>query len=285
MSDETALTPVSDVDPCGPDLKWDAAFMKLGQEFEALLSQDAESVVDGELASSDRVSFDDLSEQIRVLNARTKDLRVFAIRTEIGWRAAGLPGFTRGLLDLVEAVETWPDPAAGIHPRADLEDGDLGERCAALGKLINRVPILTGTIGWGANVELSKRAETGLALRSLFDHWNERLEGAFGAELPACSTAWATLKKLVGDPAQPAVAGADAEQAVIAGQPAFTDAWDAIETALELLAEKDRHSPALPVLRLLMRWRSLDIVEISIAMRTSGVSLEQLLDSINKQLT
>ena len=284
MSDETLLTPVSDEDPCGPDLRWDPAFMKLEQTFAALLSQDAESVVDGALASADRISFDELTEQVKALNARTRDLRVFAIRAEIGWREAGLPGFTRALVDLAKAAETWPDPHDGIHPRADPEDDDLGERCAALGKLINRAPVLAGALGWGANAELSKRTETGLALHGLFDHWNERLQGAFGPELPVCGAAWTAIRKLIGDPAQPAP-GTDAGQTSAAAHPALTDAWDAIESALELLSEKDRHSPALPVLRLLMRWRSQDITEISLAMRASGVTLEQLLDSINKQLT
>ena len=62
------------------------------------------------------------------------------------------------------------------------------------------------------------------------------------------------------------------------------DAWDAIERAMTLMVEQNRHSPAVPVLRLLLGWRELDLVEISQRMRTAGISLEQLLDSIKSQL-
>ena len=49
------------------------------------------------------------------------------------------------------------------------------------------------------------------------------------------------------------------------------------------MTRQDRHSPALPVLQLLAGWRSFDIVEIADAMKQSGISLEQLLESVKKQ--
>ena len=67
----------------------------------------------------------------------------------------------RGIGTAVSAVETWPDPDFGLHPRADEEDGDLGERVAAFGKLVNRIPALTGAMGWGAHLEISRTARSG----------------------------------------------------------------------------------------------------------------------------
>ena len=76
-------------------------------------------------------------------------------------------------------------------------------------------------------------------------------------------------------------AGESVEVAV--AEPARTDAWDLVERAAEAMAGQDRHSPALPVLRMLVGWRSLDIIDIAGVLKRSGISLEQLLESINKQ--
>ena len=49
------------------------------------------------------------------------------------------------------------------------------------------------------------------------------------------------------------------------------------------MVTQDHHSPALPILRMLMGWRDLDIIQIAEQMKSSDLSLEQLFDAIQKQ--
>ena len=78
------------------------------------------------------------------------------------------------------------------------------------------------------------------------------------------------------------VEAAGTEPGALASAPAVS-VWDLIDRAAEQMTRQDRHSPALPVLQLLAGWRSFDIVEIAAAMKQSGISLEQLLESVKKQ--
>ncbi len=289
MPDDTLLTPVAGDDPCGLDLQWDPAFMALSQSLENMIAQQSEAVVEGEVSTADMQSLDDIMGSIRGLCARTKDLRLFSSYAEAAWRGGGLPAFADAFETLVVAAETWSDPDGGIHPRADEDDGDLGARGAALGKLLNRVSALVDTMGWGKEVNISEQVETATALRGIFDAWTNRLEPAFGRDLPSRSEAWNALKKLIGEPSAGAAGDGEVEGAAAAAPggamvAASADAWDTVERAMELMATQDRHSPALPILRLLTNWRSVGILEISETMRVSGVTLEQLLDSIKKQL-
>ena len=49
------------------------------------------------------------------------------------------------------------------------------------------------------------------------------------------------------------------------------------------MVEQDHHSPAVPLLRLLAGWRSLEIIDIVEKMKASGVTLEQLMESVKRQ--
>jgi len=60
--------------------------------------------------------------------------------------------------------------------------------------------------------------------------------------------------------------------------------WDLVERAAQLMRVQGRHSPALPLLELMVRWRGLGLVEIAQGMRSAGVGMEQLLDAVQKQL-
>ena len=104
-----------------------------------------------------------------------------------------------------------------------------------------------------------------------------------GGETPSRNAAWEPVRALLGG--TEAVAAADGDETAetfAAAAPA--DAWDLVQRAAEAMAVQDRHSPALPVLRLLLGWRAKDIIEIADAQRDSGVTLEQLLDSVRNQL-
>jgi predicted component of type VI protein secretion system len=288
MSDAIFLTPVGGDDPCGPDLRWDPVFLQLSQALDAAVAQESDSIVDAKVADAgaSTPTFEDVVEMARTLSTRTKDLRVLAIYVEARWRDEGLAAFADAMEDLVAVVETWPGLDGGVHPRADEEDGDLALRAAPLGRLLILVPVLTDAIGWGTHLEISDRLEAGAALRGVFEAWNDRLDPAFGPDLPPCMEAWGALQKLLAGDAPGVEQGG--EEATGTGMPGAAlptgDAWDVVEHAAELMAKQDRHSPALPVLRLLASWRSLGIIEIVDAMGTSGVSLEQLLESIKRQL-
>ena len=91
------------------------------------------------------------------------------------------------------------------------------------------------------------------------------------------------LKKVVGTVVPSEAGEADQEGGPATLTPAPTDAWDLIDQALARMVEQDHHSPALPLLRLLSSWRSLGIIDIVDGMKGSGVTLEQLMESVKRQ--
>ena len=284
MANPTLLAPVAGDDPCGPDLRWDPEFLGLGHVLDTAVSQAGESVLDAEVAQSGAKSFEEVVDMAVGLSARTKDLRVLVVYAEASWRLGGLAAFAAAMEDLVAVLETWPGPEDGIHPRADEDDGDLGERAAAMGRMLKRIPALAATFGWGENAGNQAKVEGSATLKGVFGAWSGRLEAAFGPDLPSSSDAWRSLRELVvaSNVSDPAAGGADDEGDAPPPPPA-QDVWDLIDQATERMGGQDRHSPALPVLQLLAGWRSLDIVEIVDRMKASGLSLEQLLESIKKQ--
>ena len=285
MAESTLLTPVSGNDPCGPDLRWDPEFLALQDAFTASVASGADSVVDGEVVvSPNATTFAEVVQMAVLLSARTKDLRVFAMHAEASWHAGGLVAFAAAVEDLVQALETWSAPDAGIHPRADEVDGDLVERAGAAGALLNKVPSMAAAAGWGAASGEEKVAGAAL-LRGVFGAWSSRVEPAFGPDLPSAADAWNSLQPLVGGLEQAGVEiEEDSADAASSGAAQTVDAWDLIDRAVEQMSVQDHHSPALPLLRLLATWRTLGIVEIVDKMKTSGVTLEQLMESVKRQM-
>ena len=284
MASEALLEPIEGDDPCGPDLRWDPDFMAVDQMFENMILREGASVVQGETVTPDP-QIGELEQKIEALCERTRDIRIMAIRAELTWRRNGLVEFSEAMEDVAALVERWPDPDSGLHPRADPDDGDIGERAAALGKLLNRAPQLAATVAWGASEPtLDVRRNAASVLRGVFEKWPTRLEPAFGLDIPPHDNAWKAIRELLGEPPTSGEqAGAEENQS--RPMAAQTDAWELVERAVEVMAQQDRHSPALPILRLLLNWRSVDILEIAESQRTSGVSLEQLLDSVRNQLS
>lgn len=286
MPDQLLLDPVSEDDPCGSDLRWDPEFAALEHAFE-MATADVPDVVEGEPEEAQNTYLDEAIAAARRLCATTKDLRVLAMLAEATWRQRGLVAFADTLSDLVTVAETWADPDAGFHPRADEEDGDLGERNAPLAKLVGRIPVLVETVAWGTAPSPAEQTGAREALASVFDAWTTRLEPAFGSELATPRDAWSALRRLVGEGGGPQgeePGEAPAGQAIAAAGPAVTDAWDALEHTLQLMTLQNAHSPAIPVLRLLATWRDADIIAIAEAMSEAGVTLEQLLEAIKKRL-
>ena len=285
MPNPVILEPVPGDDPCGPDLRWEQDFLALAQTLQNLNSPD--DVISGTVHGEVEVSYANIADDAEALCARTKDLRVLGIHAEARWRDKGFAAFAEAVEDLAAVVETWPDPDAGVHPRADPEDGDLLERAAPLAELLGRIPALAATVGFGKDLTIAQRFSAASSLRVIFDQWESRFEPAFGMDLPSAREAWKALQDLLGGLVAPPQEHNDAEEPapVTAAIPEPVDAWDTVERAAELMSEQDRHSPALPVLRMLSSWRTLGIMEIATAMKKSGVSLEQLLESIRKQST
>ena len=279
MANPVFLTPATDDDPCGPDLRWDPEFLALSDAFAGLEAAGATTVVDGEIVADTERGYDEIVDRALALSAKTKDLRILVLYAEARWHLGGLTAFGEAMEELAQVQETWPDREHGVHPRAEDADDDLGERAATLGSLLNRVPTRAATIGWGSqrvgDGDMLACAET---LRGVFTAWTARFEPAFGADLPSCADAWQALKGLVATvvPSEPDEAGA-----TVTASP--TDAWDLIDHALARMVEQDHHSPALPLLRLLSSWRSLGIIDIVDAMKGSGVTLEQLMESVKRQ--
>ena len=284
MANPTFLTPVAGDDPCGPDLRWDPAFIGLVDALAAAAAEDEGSVLEAEVRQPDRRTFDEIVGMAAALSARTKDVRVLAVHAEASWRDGGLAAFADAMEDMAAVLETWPGPADGVHPRAG--DGDLGERAAALGRLLHRIPALAASIGWSADTTMQRKVESSTTLRGVFGRWKDRIEPAFGAaDLPSATDAWKSLQGLLVAPEGPdGLADGTEVPAAEPGTPApAVDVWDLVDRAAEQMVRQDRHSPALPVLQLLAGWRTLDIVEIADAMKQSGISLEQLLESVKKQ--
>ena len=282
MANPVFLSPVADDDPCGPDLRWDPEFLALSDAFASLATASATSVVDGEVVADAEGGYDEIVDQALALSARTRDLRILVIYAEARWHLGGLAAFGEAIEDLAQVAETWPDPAHGVHPRAEDPDDDLGERVATLGRLLNRMPALAATVGWGArHVGDPDRLACAETLRDLFTAWTVRLEPAFGADLPSCADAWESLRALIGTVAPAEAEAGEAGPSALTPPP--TDAWDLIDQALARMVEQDHHSPALPLLRLLSSWRSLGIIDIIDRMRGSGVTLEQLMEAVKQQ--
>jgi len=282
MPNSTILEPVSAEDPCGPDLRWDDEFLALMAAFAAAGAQGAASVVEGGEVESPGHGFDDVVDKAVALSARSKDVRVLGIYAEASWHQGGLVAFAVAMEELAAVQERWPGGDDGVHPREDEPGGDRGERAAAVGRLLNRVPALAATIGWGSRLDGDDRRTCADVLRGVFGSWNERMQSALGDQLPSASDAWRAIERLIDSDVSTPESNDGVPGRV--ARPACGDAWDLVDQALCRMAEQDRHSPALPLLRLLSTWRSLGIIEIVEGMRGSGVTLEQLMESIKRQI-
>ena len=284
MPNPTILEPVAEQDPCGPDLRWDDEFLGLMDAFAAAGARGAASIVEGELAESKGRAFDEVIDRAVALSARSKDIRILAACAEASWHQGGLAAFAWAMEDLVAVQEKWPGADDGVHPRADGPDGDLGERIAALGRLLNRVPALAATIGWGSPSDIADRRACAATLQGVFGAWDERLRDVFGGQPPSVKKAWRELERLIEKDLTARDQAGDGTLSGIATPPCEIDAWDLIDQALCRMSAQDHHSPALPLLRLLSTWRSLGIIEIVDRMHGSGVTLEQLMESVKRQL-
>ena len=284
MPNAILQAPVPGDDPCGADLRWEPEFQALTQAMDLAVNADQESVIEGAQQESRVATFDDIVTMAESLSGQTKDTRVLTIYAEAMWRGHGLAAFAEAMEDLVAVLSKWPDPDSGVHPRADPDDGDLGDRTAPIGRLMNSVPRLAATVGWGSKpMEVAERQAASAALLALFDNWRERFETSCGPNLALPQESRQALTPLIGVESQAQDPAAEQAQPGVPARPS-ADAWELIELSSELMIKQDHHSPAVPVLRMLMSWRSLEITEVVDQMKRSGVTMEQLLESIKRQI-
>ena len=296
MNDDLSpyLAPVSDGDPCGPDLRWDPEVTGLDTVVAQVFSADEQGVVEGEVSLPAGLAAPrELAASTRSVLARTKSIPVLAAHARALWMAQGLAGLALGLEALVAVVERWPDPATGVHPRAD-EDGDLGERYAALARSFHDLPRYASRIGWGKTTDDAAMRSTAERLRATFASWGTRLGPALSGDVPSTADLWRTLRGLEGMEGLLREAGAPASEEdgdpETAGHgpsalPARTDdPWALLDATLLAMERTNRHSPAILMLRLIATWKDKDVTYIVNSMGEAGLGLEALVKALQAQI-
>ena len=261
--------------------------VRLSNSFANAVRAGEGAVVGAETVAMQSASFDDIRDEALSLSRNTKDVGVLAVYAESSWRHHGLAEFASAMEAAVKVMEKWSDPNRGVHPRADEDDGDLGERGAALGRLVRQIPELVATVGWGKESDTIGREDTAATLTGIFEAWTARLDACFGRELVPPKEAWRALQSLlvgVGSQSGDGEAGDPASSDTGSPSIAPVDVWDLVDLTIARMSEQNRHSPALSVLRLVSEWRDLELTEISERMKSSGVSIEQLMDAVRKQI-
>jgi type VI secretion system protein ImpA len=124
--------PLSETDPCGPDLDLDgdAEYLNFFAQTEGLLPSSFFSADDGKPFDRASVDLPRQIEAIAPLWERSHDLRLLAIRARLTIMNRDLAGFSTSIAAIANWLDKFPDD---VHPRAD--NGDLGARVAALGSL------------------------------------------------------------------------------------------------------------------------------------------------------
>ena len=114
---EKLLSPVSEQEPCGPDLSYDPAVMELDQIAQGKPEQQVgETVIPAEPPD-----WEQLEERSLECLGRTKDLRVAMHLAMALVRRRGFAGLTDGLAVIRGLLEKYWDK---VHPQLDPEDGN-----------------------------------------------------------------------------------------------------------------------------------------------------------------
>lgn len=117
MEIEKLLIPISDENPCGPDLGYTSDFMSL----EYASQGKPERRIGDTVVPAEEPDWTDIKQRAEVLFLLTKDLRIAMLLTKALIHCEGMVGFASGL-ELIKRMVTgcWEF----VHPRPDVEDGD-----------------------------------------------------------------------------------------------------------------------------------------------------------------
>ena len=144
---DSLLTPLSESQPCGPDLEYDAAFLELEEAAKGKPEQQfGDTIIAAEEPEWRKVQT--LSNE---LMARTKDLRVAVHLLRASARLQGLGAGAEGLKLIAGLLDTQWDH---VHPMLDVDDGnDPTMRLNALAPLADGQAVLAdirkATVGVG----------------------------------------------------------------------------------------------------------------------------------------
>ncbi|MDV6033365.1 MAG: type VI secretion system protein TssA [Phycisphaera sp. RhM] len=114
---ETLLAPISDDEPCGPDLEYDAEF----GEMERAAQSTAEQQYGDTVVAAEPPDWKDVKKRAEALLSRTKDMRVVAMLARATLNQDGVIGFSHALHLLRSYLETFWET---VHPELDREDND-----------------------------------------------------------------------------------------------------------------------------------------------------------------
>jgi len=125
----TSCTPLSEADPCGPDLDLggDAEYLNFFAQAEGILPNSFFSSIDGKPFDRSSVDLAGQLEAIQPLWNRSRDLRLLIMRARLSILDRNLGDFATSVAAIADWLETfWDD----VHPRAN--GGDLSARASAL---------------------------------------------------------------------------------------------------------------------------------------------------------
>lgn len=114
---ESLLAPLSEDEPCGPDLEYDAEF----GEMERAAQSTAEKQFGDTIVAAEPPDWKDVKKRAEALLGRTKDMRVVAYLAQATLNLDGVSGFQLALQLLRSYLETYWD---SVHPELDHEDDD-----------------------------------------------------------------------------------------------------------------------------------------------------------------
>jgi len=126
---EKLLQPISEAEPAGPNLEYDAAFTAL----EKAAAGKPEQQMGGTIVPAEPPDWNAVFEQSLALLGRTKDLRVATKLAEAAASRNGMAGFSEAISVVRGLIERhWPV----LHPQLDPDDGnDPTMRFTALASL------------------------------------------------------------------------------------------------------------------------------------------------------
>jgi type VI secretion system protein ImpA len=165
---EDLLKPISEENPCGEDLSYDAKF----QELETLAHGKPET----QFSAAEPPDWKQLNSRCLELFARSKDLRIAVLFCAVGLELDRLPGFRESLLLVKGLLERYWD---AVHPRLDPADnndplerinivasltmpvGSLGDSLQILGRL-RAVPLCSSVqLGRYTMADILRSSEAG----------------------------------------------------------------------------------------------------------------------------
>lgn len=102
-------TPVTDAEPCGPDLEYDHDFVVLFASTVARQDVQYGSFV----GAADPINWGDIGRDCQRLLRRTRDIRVAVLHARCRTRQAGATGLAEGVGQLAAWLQTYPEQ---VHP-------------------------------------------------------------------------------------------------------------------------------------------------------------------------